>query len=387
MKITCDYQDLTSSLTTMSGVIEDAMTSDDLKNIIFRITDGKKFEFIGVSQLITYRLEFDSSKYQLDLEESEQSIGIFYVQIRAKELLAFLNSYKSVKRTRVDKVVFSTRGNKVDVSVTEENLETALPTTCKYEYDNIPVKPNQSKYIEVKFDESVAQESLDTTAVSLYMMSLAPLVQSGTLMFSKMIFGEDKVVVFSASFVSLMNNLLPSAFKGVLLSHKAVNFLKTVICTSELVTVSKSANYICFKTSNAEAFVSFEEKLPDCKLYSALFVKEHAFVVDRYCFRELLRRLELSNDAVMLTINADSLSVRNSKMNQEFPLLRSKNIEGIVGTTIKVMPEILDRALIGDDNTFSPECYVYISKTEKGINLVFSDDGGSWFSVVTIGGR
>lgn len=50
--------------------------------------------------------------------------------------------------------------------------------------------------------------------------------------------------------------------------------------------------------------------------------------------RGALKR-ELSSDAVMLTINADS-SVRNSKMNQEFPLLNTKNIDGIVGTTIKV---------------------------------------------------
>ena len=387
MRIICDYQDLVGSLTVMSSVVEDAMSSDDLKNIIFRITDGKKFEFIGVSQLITYRLEFDNTKYRLEYAQEENNVGVHYVQIRSKELLAFLNSYKSVKRTRVSEVVFSTRGNKIDVSVMEENLETALLTTCKYEYDNIPVKPNQSNFIEVKFDENAVQEPLDTTSVLFYMMSLSPILQNGSTLFSKMIFGEDKVVVFSTAFVSLLDNVLPSAFKGVVLTYKAVNFLRTVICTSEAVTVSKTARYICFKTANAEAFVSYSESLPDYKLYLSMFIKDHAFVVDRYCFRELLKRLELSSDAVMLTINADSLSVRNSKMNQEFPLLNTKNIDGIVGTTIKVMPEILDKALIGDDNTFSPECFVYINKTEKGCSLIFSDNSGSWFSIASIGGK
>ena len=110
-------------------------------------------------------------------------------------------------------------------------------------------------------------------------------------------------------------------------------------------------------------------------------------MLDRQYFRDVLKRLSLASDAVEVKIeaNADSIVVQNSKFSQSVPITNSKGLDALGSVSFKVLPDVMNKAIIGDDSQFSNSVFMYFAPTQNGgYSLVFSDDSGFWFSVASI---
>lgn len=387
MKITCSYKDLSVVLSSMASVVEDAMSSEDLKNVIFRVYKADNtVELIGINNIITYKVQLEEGSYTTEIDESEyKDTGYAEIQVKSKELNSFLDTFKSVRRTRVTDVEFETVKNKVKVTVKESDVDTGHEYSSNWVLDNIPIKPNMLSSINLEVPEQLKQ--LDVPAIGLYVSSLFPVMQNGANLYSKLAFGENSVVAFSTSSTTMMRNFIGDDFTNFCLSYRALSFIKGTVCAEQLVEYAKTDERICFKMGNSVAFVRYEHKMPNYEIYEKMINRSHAIVLDRQYFKDVLKRLSLIDESIVFTVKPDEemVVVKNSKFNQEIPILQQKAMSELGTIAFKVLPKVFTNAIIGDDNAFSNSVFMYIEPLDNGgYSLTFSDDSGSWNSVARI---
>lgn len=396
MKLICSYSALVDALSEVSSVVEDSLNSEEMKSVIFRLSKVKKLELIGINQLITFRKEIDDSTYTIEAEDTEYNdSGVFFMQVKSKELTSYLNTFKTVRRTEVEDTIFETVKNKVKLTVMEHDTEDVEKKhLSSWLFDSIPIKPNLLPSINMQVP-SEGVEQVQLNEILFYTSNLLPIIQNGTNLYSKLIFGEDKVVAFNASFNTLMSNMLPSVFKKVSLSYRAISFMKNVLCSSDNsdISVAKLDRHICFKTDTVEAFIIYENKIADYHIYANMYNEEHGIILDRVYLKDVLKRLSLMNDAVEMKIRADDgvLEVRNSKFNQEVPILRSKGMSELGEIRFKILPDVINRAIIGGDDWMDTNVYIYLVPNTNGSYTIIFTDGctlvsgeKSWFSTASI---
>ena len=71
MVLSCNYNACLEALTGVATVVDDAMSNEDTKNIIFSISKTSGVRLIGVSRLITHKLTLPVENYTLQLDESD----------------------------------------------------------------------------------------------------------------------------------------------------------------------------------------------------------------------------------------------------------------------------------------------------------------------------
>lgn len=389
MKITCSFESLLSTITGVSSVVEDALNSEEMKNIIFRIAKDKTVKLIGINQIIVYRSVLPDMDYSVECDEQEfgGNSDVVYWQIKSKELLSFLNAFKSIRRTKVDRVELSNYQNKVQLEVFESDIDTGNTIVSKWVFDNIPLKQNLLSNINMPLPtEGIETEEINK--ILLYTSSLLPIMQNGNNLYSSMVFGEDMVVAFNPAFTTLMNNELSSTLKGISMSYRAISFLKAVIGQLALVSVARTDTHICFMSDTMEAFIRYDRRVPDYSKYKELFTKNHGLSLDRLYVKDVLRRLTINSDAVEFALDCENvtLSIQNSKFSQDIPIIQSKGlIELGSKVTFKILPDVLSKLIIGEDNEFSPTLFLYLTPTQSGgYSLAFTDTSGFWFSVARI---
>ena len=107
--------------------------------------------------------------------------------------------------------------------------------------------------------------------------------------------------------------------------------------------------------------------------------------------KDVLRRFSLASEPVEFTVNPDStvLHLKNSKFEQEIPILDIKGFEGVSQFKFKVMPLYLDSAMLGEDSTFlqdgneqSGNIFLYYNQAKSIISL--GDCTNLWFSVLSV---
>ena len=126
MVIKFKYKELLAILTEVATVIDDSLANEDMKNIIFEIKNGV-LNIITTSTPIVYKHSVDKEIYDVDINEDEYTQEddelVYRFQLKSKELLNFLNTYKSSKRTQVNEVKFTTLNNMhIECKVTEEEI-------------------------------------------------------------------------------------------------------------------------------------------------------------------------------------------------------------------------------------------------------------------------
>ena len=108
MKIVCDYANLLSNLNDISEVVEDGLLSEDLRNVIFKVSENS-VELVGANQLVLFFRPLDHQYFTVEVTPEELgNSGIRYMQLKSKEVKDFLSSYKGVRRTEVEEVTLET---------------------------------------------------------------------------------------------------------------------------------------------------------------------------------------------------------------------------------------------------------------------------------------
>lgn len=387
MQISVSYEALLNTINGVSSVVEDAQNAEEMKNIIFKVEKGtSKVKLIGVNQYITFRSELPEFTYEVECDEAEfGGSDAYYMQMKSKELFQFLNAFKGVRRTKVERVKLIVVQHKIKLVVVESDLETGVERNSTLMSDNLPVKQSMLKVISTETPkDNVLTE--DSSKILMYTSSVLPIMQNGNSLYSSMVFGEDSVVAFNPAFTVLCTNMLCDVFKGITLPYRAVSFLKAVIGQlGGYISVVKTDAYICCFTDGVEAFIRYDRRVPDYSKYKELCGREHAVSLDRLYFKDVLRRLCSSTDAVELALDSEKgiFSIRNSRFEQEIPIIQSKGLAEL-GTRVafKILPDVLNKVIIGEDSEFSNLLYIYITPTNNGgFNLMFTDDSGFWSAV------
>jgi len=384
MRLVFDYDYMLSNLSDISEVVDDGLLSEDARNVIFKVSETD-VELIGVNQLITFTRPLDKQYFTVSVEASELEDGIAYMQLKSKELISFLSSYKGLRRTEVEEVLLETmESNRVKCKVTEKDTDNGVLTSSSWVFNNIPIKPNVMSNATLPKPD-VELEEIDGNTIMFYTRNMFPLLSAGTSLYSKLCFGDDYVVAFSPTHVTLMSNVLCDSLKGVVLMYRSVSFMDKVLCNADIIKVAKTQYHLYFETETTRAFIKYDNKMPAYTQYIDGFKKESAFSLDRVYLKDILKRLKLVNESVEFAIHGEdsNMSMKNSKFAQDMSLLQVKGMEGVV--KFKIMPEILSKAVIGNDDEFSSVLYVYFSpQPNKSAILTFTDDSNMWFSSINV---
>lgn len=397
MKVTFDYEKLLENLTDLSLVVEDVMSSEDMKNIIFMFKKDS-IVLVGINQLVTFKRTLPTDIYNLEIDDAElEKTGVAYMQIKSKEIIGYLNSYKTLRRTEVEDVELSLVNNLTVVcKVSEKSTEDGQIYISSYNFNNVPIKPNLLGNINMSVPEDIEGDTIPMLDILLYTKNMLPLMKNDTGLYGQLAYGNDGVVVaFNAAFNTFMYNKLPASFCGFKLSYRAISFIDKIFSSSAEIVAKKLDRYLHLysESTDSEAFIVYDDRLPNYQVTKDLFVKDHAFVLDRIYLKDILKRLSLVNESVELKVKCDEdiIEVKNSKFHQTIPILNKKNLDEYSQINFKILPDTLNKVIIGDDAEFSPNVSIYYCPlANKDAMLVFTDtdspDGvhHNWFSTVKI---
>ena len=394
MKLRIPFDILVNNLDYVSTVVEDKLLDDSMRNIIFKLT-SKGVCLIGYNSIAICKTHLQEGDYRVefmegDLKSSEEG-EVMYIQVKSKELNNFLSTFKSLNKTKPSDVLFETINAKIRLTVFEEpvdEMDTRLSQPSVWVFDNIVVKENVLKEINQKIEEG--GQSIQSLDILLYLTTLLPLLsdEGGNSLPSKMHFSKDYVYVMPKMFATLFTNVLPEAFQDVVFSYSALNFLKKVLDHNEVVSVNKTATHVTLVTDTSAALLRYTTKMPDQKVYQNAVKKDNGVGLDKLYLKDVLKRLSISNESVTITVKAleEVMEVKNSKFSQVIPLTQVKGMEGLGNVVFKLTPEILNKAVIGDNSgAFPDELFLYIVPQQtSGYTLVFADATSSWFSILSV---
>lgn len=397
MRLSCQYAELFSNLNDVATVVDDAMSSEDAKNIIFQFGANGVVTLIGLSQLITFKRRLPLGSYQLTRNEGEAE----FMQIKSKELLGFLGSYKSIRKTTVDEVIFefTERGGikctVVELLQVEEGMG-AEPERyfSSWVFTNIAIKPNLLPIINIAPPQGtltyISRQAFETHTKNMF-----PIMQNGTTLYSYMMLDKDYAVVFNAAFTVLMRNVIGEGgiLTGLKLPYKVVSFVDKLIGNVDSVGVARMERHIYMGTDDSDAFLIYDTTLAPYQTLVDAFKKEHVVTTDRVYLKDVIKRLSLVNESIELSVHADSkyISLRNSKFSQDIAINYVRGMEEVPKVTFKIMPEVLDKAIIGSDDAFvnpsvpyGSDVFIYYCPNGANSVIIISDASGMWFSVIKV---
>lgn len=425
MRFSCDYNTLLVNLQDVSNVVEDSLANEDTKNVIFQFKkteEGNKVVLIGMSPTITFKRPLVEEDFSLTLEDSDlDANGVMFMQIKSKDLLAFLNSYKSLRKTRVNEVIFTPERNKFKCMVIEspalseaesQRLDEELlynpdmpdprqeTFASSWMFDSIPIKQNMLASINLVAPEGELPV-IPRAYFKAYTSSLLPIMENTTSLYGHLVFSDKHVVGYNKAFTTIMSNALASTevFSGIRLNYRSVSFIDKIICNGDSedeISVAKMERYIYFKDESTEAFVVYDTKLVSYQAQLDLFAKDSCVKVDRIYLKDVLKRLSLTNDAIEVDIRAeeDHIILKNSHFEQAVPIIDKFGMDAYSSVRFKIMPYVLNEAIIGDDdnyatvredgNTDRANTYIYYCKHEKSTSIAFADMSNSWFTIIRV---
>lgn len=380
MRFSCKYDDIITNLGDVAVAVEDSLSNEDARTIIFQISENE-IKLIGISQYITFKRTLAPEGYTLSVEPTElNDKGIMYLQFKSKELMNYLNSYKSLRRSVVEEVIFETmENNRVKCTVIEaekriesrgsNNAEEAAYLGVAYEdeveeaplkkfrsswvFDSIPIKPNLFGNINLSAPEAEVVE-IPSEAVSTVIAPLLPLVSTGTDIFSSLMFDDKSVVATTQGFQTIYSNILCCAgdvFNGIKLNHRCISFLNKLSQGDETLGVARTERHIYVKSSQSETFLIYDTKMANYKNTLNMVVKDHYVSLNRIYLKDVLKRLSIGNDTIEVNIKASEgyINVSNSRFSQDIDIHVQTGMENYPNIRFKIMPEILNKSIIGED--------------------------------------
>ena len=377
MRVRVDFNELSQALSYANTVLSDKSVEEKSKNFIFCVSKDT-FLVVGYSAFIFSRTELENWEIEEDLPEEGWSF-----QVKASELNKIVSSFSSLYRTKVTEMNFYDEGVRVGVNIHEEPINEAdarLEQDSKFFLENAPI--TGKVMAEIKTDFPQEADVLDGADLSLYLETLFPIMSNDTSssLSSKINFAEDYVFVITSSMSAFMQNKLPDALKDLTLTYSSALFLKKLCLASEAgVNIAKLDKYLCIQSGNTEAFMKYQKVKINYKIYVDRRSKDNGIVVDRFYLKDVLKRMgNLSTDGKVTILENGDMQVENSNFNQVIPVNNSKG--EVQGMTFNISVPILEKLILGMDEVFSGDLFLYFVQISRGYIVYVSDNTGAWFS-------
>lgn len=375
MKIEVNFSELQNVLGYVGTILNDKSVDDKLKNVIFSIT-SEEIKVIGYNAFTFSRTVLEKCTI-----EDVSSDG-WHFQLKASELNKILGSFSSMYKTQVERLDFEDDGVKIKVTVHEEakdSEDSRLNQDSVFLLENAPIPEKIMKEVSLELTGDV--ELVSSGDPLLYLDSLFPLMNNDTAssMASKLNFASDYVFILTSTMSAFMQNKLPDAFKDLTLTYSSANFLKKLCETVEDIGVVKLEKYLCVQSGNTEAFMKFQAVRVNYKTYVDKLNKDTGIVIDRLYLKDVLKRMgNIQPEGKIYVTDDEQLHVVNSKFEQFIPLEAVKGEAS--GISFNMSVPILDKVIVGRDDVFSSNLFMYFVETARGYVLYVSDKTGAWFA-------
>lgn len=446
MNLICkSYDTLMSNLQDVATITEDPSSSDATRNIVFKCIksvneDGSPknvIKLIGIGQSVLFIRSLIDTEYELQMEDSEYNAnGLFYFQVKSKELLNFLNTYKGLRRSTVESVEFKLNGTQLICKVHEkftatytvkknpdeiqyadangdEGVSTSaerdifsqwvfnlVKLSAKIENFLSPVVPDDAEFIEYP-----------KAALQLYADGLLPLLDSNSeSAYGNMYFdNENHIYARTSSFTTIMGCVAfmkdSPVFSGIRLPARIFSFMYNIIPDgTEFKTCKYDAAHICIQTDASELIITLSNPGElSIQKYVDLFKKDHFVRVDRLYLKDVLKRLSLSSESIEFEIRANDgenglIKLSNSSFRQEIALDGKQEMDEYQNIKFKMMPENITKAIIGSDSMYDSsstngvegaDIYIYICEAPNARDvsdktIILADLSGAWYSILRV---
>ena len=375
MRVSVSFDELSSMMLYANTVLSDKSVEDKMRNIIF-LVEGDEVRLVSYNAYIFSRSTFESAEV-----EDEEGNGSWRFQVKAGEVNKIISSFSSLYKTKVSTIDFEEDGVKVRLTVHEEPKEgedERLKQDSVFRLENAPIPTKIMDEITMKFPENV--DIIPGSDILLYLDSLFPLISNdaanGTS--SKISFAEDYVFVINGSMSAFMENRLPDSFKDMSITYSSASFLKKVAEKADTVGLARLERYLCIQEGSTEAFMKFQRVKINYKMYVNKRSKEKGIVIDRLYLKDVLKRmLNTDINGVLQVTDDGDLTVSNSNFNQVIPLNKTKEAGGI---SFNISIPVLEKAILGRDDVFTGDIFMYFVETSRGYLVFLSDKTGAWFS-------
>lgn len=390
MKITTTMEELDSAMVTVSAIVSDKHLKDDLKNVIFWVK-GNRFSVAAYNGNIVSLSEIEGT---VELPEGAEENQFF--QLRAKEVNDVLNSFKGLRRTRVDGIEFVIGEREAVMNILEEPISDDVEHADKYrQKSNFRIaKPPLSDLIKkevMNVNLDVEGETLPSADLMLYVNSLYPTVQKEVREANSWImFSEEDIYTFLPAYVAIMPNKLPPVFSNFRLLHTTVNFLKNFIANEDQFIVRNDSLgnggvMLTFKVGKAVATIKSSDMSRSYDITNFRGHPSNGVAVDKAYLMDVLKRMSLSSEPATVQISISggvgTLKVQSKSMNQEIPVVRAKG-EGDFSFSIKA--DLLSTVSFSHFTATGEHAFIYIENGQNGrLVMTVSDDSNMWYTKMT----
>lgn len=377
MKVTLSFDEFTSKMGYMNSILSDKSVEEKLKNLIF-IVEGNELRLVAYNAFTFVRSTFEDTEIDLDGRDK------WNFQIKASEVNKIISAFSNLYKTQVKRIEFSEEGVRIKLLVHEvakDEADSRLNRDSEFLFESAPLLPKIEEEIKMQFPESV--DMLSSADMLLYLDSLFPLITNDTAnsLGSKINFADDYVFVVSAAMSSFMVNKLPEAFHDLCLTYSSSGFLKKMSESSENIGVAKIDKYLCIQEGNTEAFMRYQKVKINYSMYVSKRSKDKGFVVDRLYLKDVLKRMSTVEPSGVFKVEGDELFVSNNNFNQTIPLNNKKEADGL---SFNIFTSVLEKAILGKDDVFTGDLFIYFVDTVRGYLVFLSDGSGAWFSSIQV---
>lgn len=373
MKISLSFEEFTSKMGYVNSILGDKSVEEKLRNIIF-LVEGSEVRLVAYNAFTFVRSTFENA--EVDLEGHER----WNFQIKAGEVNKIISAFSNLYKTKVSGLEFSDDGVRIKLVVHEvakEESDSRLNRDSGFLFETAPLLPNIESEIKMDFPSEI--DMVSSADMLLYLDSLYPLLTNDTSngIGSKINFAKDYVFVISTAMSSFMVNKLPEAFQDLCLTYSSSGFLKKMTESSENIGVARIEKYLCIQEGNTEAFMKYQKVKVNYSMYVNKRSKDKGFVVDRLYMKDVLRRMATVEASGVFKVEEDELAVSNSNFNQSIPLNNKKEADGV---SFNISIPVFEKVILGKDDVFTDDLFVYFVDTARGYLVFLSDSTGAWFS-------
>lgn len=375
MKISLKFEEFSRVLNYVNTILSDKSVEDKSKNVIFLVSKDE-VTLVGYNSFTFSRTKLE----EVTTEGIPESGWEF--QIRASEINKIILSYSNLFKTKVDTLDIEDNSVRIRITVHEEpkdEKDFKLAQNSVFDVENAPILAKVLTEVKTEFPESV--NPIISGDLMLYLSSLLPMMSNDTSnsTASKLNFADDYVFTMSSSASAFMKNQLSDDFKSITLGYSSVGFLKKLCEGNEMISVSKTDRFLCIESGNTQAFMRYKPVKINYKVYVDRKSKDKGIVVDRLYMKDVLKRmLNTSVDGKMSVSSDNVLLVSNEVFQQEVPLENVKN--GTEGISFKISVPIISSLILGSDDVFTNNLYIYFVETTRSYMIYVQDKSGVWFT-------
>lgn len=393
---------LMTAIENLVAVVTDRLLSEDIKNIIFKVSPDGLVHVAAYSTSVICYSEVEGAVVDWENETPTEQ----YFQTKA-EIIKLLNVYRNLSRTILDTIEIIPSGAYVTIKfyeVTKDENHPEFDKISKHRLASPALKSGIKAQLE-KYNLDFKGTSVSAKDFMVYLDALIPTIpveaRDNTLS-SKITFTAEKIYTAPSLFFALLDNKLDPVCSDFMLTLTSAKFLKVFLDNAETCEVEKdvspSAVILKFRCGSSIAVIHA------LSLKSAIDYTPYAqhnrtgIVLDKKYMQDVMKRATLDSDVCNVKINitgtSASCSFATRSWCQDLAVFKSRldptefsedyiktAADGTksIDIAFSIRPDILAKLIMTHANNFNDLVFLYFEPSgTNGFKMSASDNTCFW---------